>query len=118
MPRVFEDRVLRRIFGPKRGEVKVEWRKLRYEELNDLSCSPNLIGVIKLRRVRWVGHIACVGESRGVYRVLVGYLRGREHLGDPGIDGRIILRWILKKWGGACTCLIWLRIGASGVGSR
>jgi len=70
--RVFENRVLRRIFGPKRDEVMREWRKLHNEELNDLYCSPNVVRVIKLRIMRWAGHVARVGERRGVYRVLVG----------------------------------------------
>ena len=82
MLRVFENRVLRRIFGPKRGEVKVEWRKLHNESLI-LSCSSNIIGVIKLRRMRWAGHIACVGESRGVYTVLVGVPEGKRTFGRP-----------------------------------
>jgi hypothetical protein len=70
---MFENRVLRRIFGPKRDEVKGEWRKLHYEELNDLYSSSNIVQVIKLRRMRWVGHEACMGrERRGIYRVLVG----------------------------------------------
>jgi hypothetical protein len=68
--KVFENRVLR-IFGPKRDEIKVERRKLRNEELNDLYCSPNIVRVIKSRRMRWAGHVAPVGEKRGVYRVLV-----------------------------------------------
>jgi len=80
---------LRRIFGPKRGEVTGEWRKLHNEELNDLYCSPNIVRVIKSRRMRWAGHVARMGERRGVYRVLVGRkLRERCYLGDPGIDGR------------------------------
>jgi len=70
--RVFENRVLRRIFGPKRVEVKREWIKLHNEELNDLCCSPNIVGVIKSRRMRWAGYVACMGESRGIFRVLVG----------------------------------------------
>jgi len=70
--RVFENRVLRRIFGPKREEVKREWRKLHNEELNDLCCSPNILRVIKSTRMRWVGHVARMSEGRGVYRVLVG----------------------------------------------
>ena len=70
--RVFENRVLRRIFGPKRDEVTGEWRKLYNEELNDLSCSPNILRVIKSRRMKWAGHVAGMGEGRGVYRVLVG----------------------------------------------
>jgi hypothetical protein len=67
--RVFENRVLRRIFGPKRDEVTREWRKLHNEEINDLNFSPNNVRVIKSRRMRWAGHVACLGESRGLYRV-------------------------------------------------
>ena len=70
--RVFENRVLRRIFGPKRDGVTGEWRKLHNEELNCLYSSPNIIRVIKSRRMRWAGHIARMGERRGVYRDLVG----------------------------------------------
>jgi hypothetical protein len=70
--RVFENRVLRRIFGPKRDEVTGEWRKVHSEELNDLYSSPNIIRVIKLRRMRWEVHVARVGEERGAYRILVG----------------------------------------------
>ena len=80
--RVFENRVLRRIFGPKRDEVKREWRKLHNEELNDLFCSPNIIRMIKSRRMRWAGHVARMGERRRVYRVLVGKSEGRSHLED------------------------------------
>ena len=67
--RVFEHRVLRRIFGPKRDEVTGEWRKLHNEELNELYCSPNIVRVIKWRRMRWAGNVACMGEWRGLYRV-------------------------------------------------
>ena len=67
--RVFENRVLRRIFGSKRDEVTGEWRKLHNEELKDLYCSPNIVWVIKLGRMRWAEHVACMGERRGVYRV-------------------------------------------------
>ena len=81
--RVFENRVLRRIFWPKRDEVTGEWRKLHNEELNDLYCSPNIVWVIKLRRMRWAGHVACVGERRGVHRVLVGKPEGKRPLGRP-----------------------------------
>jgi hypothetical protein len=90
--------VLRRIFGPKRDEVTGEWRKLHNEELNDMHCSPNIIWVIKLRRMRWVGHVASMGESRGVFRVLVGKPEGKGPLGIPRRRWRIILRWILM-WG-------------------
>ena len=76
--RVFENSVLRRIFGPKRDEVTGEWRKLHNEELNDLYFSPNIGGLIKSRRMRWAGHVARMGEVRGVYRVLVGKLRERN----------------------------------------
>jgi hypothetical protein len=70
--RVFENGVLRRIFGPKRGEVTGEWKRLHNEKLNDLYCSPYVIRVMKCRRVRWAGHVARTGERRGSYRVLVG----------------------------------------------
>jgi hypothetical protein len=70
--RVFQNRVPRRIFGPKRNEVTRECVTLHSEEMNDLYCSTNIVRVIKSRRMRWAGHVACMGERRGVYRVLVG----------------------------------------------
>jgi len=70
--RVFENMVLRRIFGPRKDEATEEWRRLNNEELNDLYCSPNIVRVIKSRRMRWAGHVARMGEERGVYSVLVG----------------------------------------------
>ena len=114
--RVFENRVLRRIFGPKRDEVTGEWRKLHNEELNDLYCSPNIDRVIKSRRIRWAGHVARMGKKTGVYRVFWwGNLRERDRLGDPGLDGGIILRRIFRKWGvGIWTGSSWLRIGTGG----
>jgi hypothetical protein len=69
--RVFENRVLRRIFGPKRDEVTGEWRKLHNEELRDLYSSPSIIRIIKSRRMRWAGHVARMGEKRNAYRLLV-----------------------------------------------
>ena len=80
---MFENRVLRGIFGPKRGEVTGDWRKLHNEELNDLYCSPNTVRVIKTRRMRWAGHVARTGERRDVYRVLVWKLEGKKPLGTP-----------------------------------
>jgi len=79
--RVFEHRVLRGIFGPKRYEVTGEWRKLHNEELNGLYCSPNIVWVIKLRKIRWARHVAGMGERRGAYRVLVGKPEGKRPLG-------------------------------------
>jgi len=75
---LFENRVLRRIFGPKKDEVAGEWRKLHNEELNDLYSSPNIVQVIKLRRIRWAGHVAHMGERRGAYRVLVWKPEGKR----------------------------------------
>jgi hypothetical protein len=75
--------VLRRKFGPKRDEVTREWRKLHNDELNDLYCSPNVVRVMKLRRMRWAGHLARMGERRGVYRVLVRKYEGKRTLGKP-----------------------------------
>jgi len=81
--RVFENMVLRRIFGSRRNEVTGEWRRLHNEELNDLYSSPNIVRVINSRRMRWVGHVARMGEERGVYRVLVGKPEGRRSLWRP-----------------------------------
>jgi len=80
---VFENRVLRRIFGPKRDEVTGEWRKIHNEKLNNLYSSPNIVWVIKSRRMRWAGHVARMGEGRGVYRVLVEKPEGSRPLGRP-----------------------------------
>jgi hypothetical protein len=90
--RVFENRVLRRIFGPKRDEVTGEWRRLRNKELYALYSSPNIIRVIKPRRLRWAGLVARMGERRGAYRALVGKPEGRRPLGRPSAGGRIILK--------------------------
>jgi len=81
--RVFENRVLRRIFGPKRDEVTGEWRKLHNDELNYLYSSPNTVRAIKSRIIRWAGHVARMGKKRGVYRVLVGRPEGKRRLGRP-----------------------------------
>jgi hypothetical protein len=81
--RVFENRVLRRVFGAMRDEVTGTWRKLHNEELNDLYCSPNIVRVMKSRRMRWAGHVTRMGEGRGVYRVLVGKPEGKRPLGRP-----------------------------------
>ena len=81
--RVFENMVLRRIFGPRRDEVTGEWRRLHNEEINDLYCSPNIVRVIKSRRMRWAGHVARMGEERVVCRVLVGKPEGKRPLGRP-----------------------------------
>jgi len=81
--RVFENMVLRRIFGPRRDEVTGECRGLHNEELNDLYSSPNIVRVIKSRRMRWAGHVAHMGEERGMYRVLVGKQEGKRPQGRP-----------------------------------
>jgi len=81
--RVFENRVLRRVFGPERDEETGKWRKLHNEELNDLYSSRNIVRVIKSRRLRWAGHVVRMGERRGVYRILVGKPEGKRPLGRP-----------------------------------
>jgi len=86
--RVFENMVLRRIFGRRRDEVTGELRRLHNEELNDLYCSPNIVRVINSRRMRWAGHVARMGEERGLYRVLVGKQEGKRPL------GRAWRRWL------------------------
>ena len=80
---MFENMVLRRIFGSRRDKVTWEWRKLHNEELIDLYSSPNIVRAIKSRRMRWAGHVARMGEERGVYRVLLGKPEGRRQLGRP-----------------------------------
>jgi hypothetical protein len=81
--RVFENWVLRGILGPKRNQVTGEWRKLHHEKVNDLYSTPTIVWVIKLRRMRWAGHVAWMGEERGVYRVLMGKPEGKSPLGRP-----------------------------------
>jgi hypothetical protein len=80
---VFENTVLRRIFGPWRDEVTGEWRRIHNEELNDLYSSPNIVQMIKSRRIRWAGHVARMGEEGGVHRVLVEKPEGKRPLGRP-----------------------------------
>ena len=79
----FENTVLRRVFGPKRDEVTGEWRKLHNEELSDLYSLQNTVRVVKSRRMRWAGHVACMGQGRGVHRVLVGKPEGKRPMGRP-----------------------------------
>ena len=95
---MFENMVLRRTFGPGREEVTGEWRKLHNEELNDLYSLPNIVRVIKSRKMRWAGHVACVAEERGCIGSIWGNRRERDHYGDLGVDGLIILGWISRRW--------------------
>jgi hypothetical protein len=100
--RVFENRVLRKIFEPKRDELTGDWRKLQYEELYNLYSSLNIIRIIKSRRMRWAGHVVRMGKKRNAYRILVGKPEGNRPLGRPRC------RWVnsVKKdlreigWGG------------------
>jgi len=108
--RVFENIVLR-IFGPRRDEVTGEWRRLHNEELNDLYS----VRVIKSRRMRWAGHVACMGEERGHIGSWWGNQREGDHWGDLGIDGWIILGRICRRWDvGIWTGLGWPRIETVG----
>ena len=105
----------RRIFGPKRDGITGEWRKLHNEELNNLYSSPNIVWVIKSRRMRWAGHVASMEEGRGVHKVLVGKPEGKRPLGRKRLRRRIILRWIFGKWEGVVrTGWSWLRILTGG----
>ena len=113
--RVFENRVLRRIFGSTWDEVTGGWRKLHNEELNDMYSSPKITRVIKSRRMRWTGHVTCMGIGEVYTGFWWGNLKERDILDDPGVDGRIILRWIFRKCDeGAWSGESWLRIGTGG----
>ena len=106
--RVFENRAFRIIFGPKRDQVTGEWRKLHNEELNDLYCSPNIVRAIKSRRMRWAGHVARMGEGRGVYRVLVGKPEGRRPLGRPRRRWEDNIKMDLQEVG--CGGMDWIEL--------
>ena len=105
--RVFENRALR-IYGPKRDEATGEWRKLYNDELNDLYCSPNIVRVIKSRRMRWAGHVARMGEERGVYRVLMGKLEGKRPLGRPRRGWENNIKMDLQEVG--CGGMDWIEL--------
>jgi len=113
--RVFENMVLRRIFGPRRDEITGEWRRLHNGELNDLYPSPNIVRVIKSRRMRWAGHVAHMGEERGCIGSWWENRSEGDHWGDLGVDRWIILGWISRRWDvGIWTGLGWLRIETGG----
>jgi hypothetical protein len=100
--RIFENRVQRRTFGPKRNEMAEGWTKLHNEELHDLYSSPSIIRIIKSRSMRWAGHVARMGEKRTAYRLFIGKPVGKRSLGKPRQD---VLMW---------TGFAWLSIGTSG----
>ena len=96
--RVFENMVLRRIFGPRRDEVTGEWRRLHNQELIGLYTSPNIVRVIKSRRMRSAWHVARMGLERGRIGSWWGYQWERDRWRDLGVDGWIILGWICRRW--------------------
>jgi hypothetical protein len=112
--RVFENRVWRKIFIPGREEDR-SWRKLHNDELHSLYSSPNIVRVVKSRRMRWVGYVACMREGRSVHRFWLGGSKVRDHWEDLGIGGRITLSWTLGRQGSmGKNGFIWLRIGLGG----
>ena len=108
---MFENRVLRRVFGPKREEVTGEWRKLHNEELRDLYSLPNIVGVIKSRRIRWAGHVARMGAGRGVHRILVGKPEGRRPMGKLRCSWEDNIKMDLREVGG---CGDWMELAQDG----
>jgi hypothetical protein len=105
---VFEKRVLRRIFGPKKDEVIQEWRKLHNEELNDLYALPNIVRVIKSRRMRWAGQVQRTREKRGVYRLLVGKPEEKGPLGRPRRRREYNIKMDLQEVG--CEGMDWIDV--------
>ena len=113
--RVFQNMVFRRIFGPRRNEVMGEWRRMNDEELNDLYPSPKVVRVLKSRRMRWAGDVACMGGERGCIGSWWENRRERAHWGDLGVDVWIILGWISRRWDVSMwTGLGWPRTGTVG----
>jgi hypothetical protein len=100
--RVFQNRVFGRVLGPKRDEVTGDWRKLHNEEISDLYSLPNMLWVVKSRRMRWAEHVACSSEKRGVYRFLVGRPEGKRSLGRPKRRWQDNIKMALQEvgWGG------------------
>ena len=94
--RVFENRILRRIFGPK-GDENGEWRRLHNEELHSLYGSPNIVSVIKSRRLRWAGHVARMDEGRSAFKILTGKPTGKRPLGRPRRRWEDIIRMDLEE---------------------
>jgi len=114
--RVFDNMVLRKIFGPRRDEVTGEWRRFYNEELNDLYSSPNNVRVIKSRRMRWAGHVARMGEERGVYRVFLGKQEGKRPLGRPRRRWLDNIRMDLQEVG--CGYMDWIGLAQDRNGWR
>jgi hypothetical protein len=108
--RMFENRVLRRIFGPKRAEVTGERRKLHSQELHNLYLSLDIIRQIKSRRMRWAGYVVCMGEGRNVYRVLVGKPEGKRPLGRPRRRWEVGIKMDLREIGWEVE---WIRLAQS-----
>ena len=104
----YENRMLRRIFGPKRDEVTGEWRKLHNEELNNLYCSPNIFRVIKSRKMRWTEHVARMEERKGVYKVLMGKPEGKRPLGRARRRWEDSIKMDLQEVG--CGGMVWIEL--------
>jgi hypothetical protein len=106
--RVFQNRVLRGVFGSRRDEVTGKWGKLHNEEFNDLYCSTNILRVTKSRRMKWAGHVARMGERRGVYRILVGKPEGKRPLGRPRVRWEDNIKMDLEEVG--CEGMDWIEL--------
>jgi hypothetical protein len=104
---VFENKVLRRIFVPQRSDMTRDWRKLHNEALCNLHSSPYTIRMIRSKRISKAGHVARMGAMRNA---MLENLKGRDHSEDLGVDGRILLKRIIRKRGGVWILLVWLRI--------